>query len=211
MAARMKVVLDGFDERMVDWCMDESDVRRVLSKRGMTVDVLMAVLHGLRMWDGLKVDSGKVRIDCYEFSLFLANLLNRVIDKEACEYLQPRMKVPVEPDRMKVQFENPPGLHNDPRFKAAREMAALSNFERRLEREKSRLREQRGVRLLAQLQQPGKRSRQDDDDEEQPPTRRSRWDSDSEFGIETTPDFYEDRVSFVLLYVIGWANGDFGV
>jgi hypothetical protein len=113
------------------------------------------------------------------------------------------MKVRIEPDRRKVQFENPPRLQDDPRFKAAREMAALSNFERRLEREKLKLRAQPGVRLLAQLQQPGKRSRRDDDDEEQPPSRRSRWDSDSEFGIETTPDFYEDRVSFTLFYVVG--------
>jgi hypothetical protein len=185
MAERMRVVLDGFDERMVDWCMDVDDVRRVLSKAGMTVDVLMAVLHGMRMWDGVKVDSGEVRIDCYEFSLFLANLLNRVIDKEACDYLQPRMKVPVEPDRMKVKFENPPALHNDPRFKAAREMAALSNFGRRLEREKLKLRERRGVRLLAQVQQPVKRSR--DEDEDGPPTRRPRRD---------LPDTYEDTVSY---------------
>jgi hypothetical protein len=83
MAARVKVVLDGFDERMVDWCMDVDDVRRVLNRSGMSVDVLMAVLHGLKMWDGVKVDSGEVRIDCYEFSLFLANVLNRVIDQEA--------------------------------------------------------------------------------------------------------------------------------
>jgi hypothetical protein len=44
MAARMNVGLSGFDERMVDWRMDEDDVRCVLNRRGMTVGVLMAVL-----------------------------------------------------------------------------------------------------------------------------------------------------------------------
>jgi hypothetical protein len=173
---------------MVDWRMTGDDVRSVLCRSGMNFDVLMAVLHGLRMWDGVKVDCGEVKIDCYEFSLFLANFLNRVIDKEACDYLQPRMKVPIEPDRMKVKFENPADLHNDPRFKAAREMAALSNFERRLEREKLKLRERRGVRLLAQVQQPVKRRSEEEDDDERP-TRRPRHD---------LPDSYEDTVSYTL-------------
>ena len=196
MAASMKVVLDGFDERMVDWRMSEDDVRRVLNRRGMTVDVLMAVLHGLKMWDGVKVDSEEIKIDCYEFSLFLANFLNRVIDQEACDYLRPRMKVKVEPDRRRVRFENPPSLQNDPRFKAAREMAALSNFGRRLERKKLELREQRGVRLLAQVQQPVKRRSSDDedDDDDQPPIRRPRRD---------LPDSYEDTVSYTHCFVIG--------
>jgi hypothetical protein len=44
--------------------------------------------------------------------------------------------------------------------------------------------------------------RREEQEMDDPPARRPRWDSDDEFAVEETPDFYEDCVSFIFLFAI---------
>jgi hypothetical protein len=168
--------------------MNEEDIRRILGRRMIGEDEIMAVVFGLAMWGGYWVDERRrVTIDCKSFRLWIDCLCNRVLDQEACEYLKAKYDVDVEPDRRIVHFDIPADLVDDPLLKKAKETAAVLNFGRREEVEAKR-----------NWRQAVKRHREELKEQEAPPTRRTRWDSDDEFAVEEAPDFYEDCVSFIL-------------
>jgi hypothetical protein len=93
--------------------------------------------------------------------------LNKVVDREACDFLKTQMDIQVEPDGHPVQFVIPEGLKDDQRLKAAREKAAFLNFEQRL-----------GQEARKSWRENVKRRREEREreaEEEVPPARRSRW------------------------------------
>jgi hypothetical protein len=65
--------------------------------------------------------------------MYLDCLCNKVIDQEACDFLESQMDVEVSPDARPVKYILPDELKDDQRIKAAREKAAFLNFEQRLE------------------------------------------------------------------------------
>jgi hypothetical protein len=171
--------------------MDEADVRRVLGRKIVTGEMVMAVLHFVRLWGGLRVTgSGRVVLDCVEFGVFADCLLNKVMDQEACDYLKSQMNVDVEPDDRPVQFNIPDELKDDQRIKAAREKAAFLNFEQRLELE-ARKNWRQNVRLRREERKAA---------EQVPPVRPGRWSESEDFAVEVPPADWEDRVSFSFLF-----------
>jgi hypothetical protein len=172
--------------------MDEADVRRVLGRKIVTGEILLAVMHAVRMWGGVRLmEGGEVGINCNEFALFLDCLLNKVIDQEACDFLKAKMNVRVQPDARPVDIEIPDELKDDQRLKAAREKAAFLNFEQRLE-----LVAKKSWRENVKRRREERRA-----EEEVPAAKRSRWSDDEEFAVEVPPADWEDRVSFSLLFV----------
>jgi hypothetical protein len=184
MAAFVEVVLSECGD------MNEVDVRRVLGRRVVDREMMMAVLNAVRMWGGVRLsESGEVDINCSEFGLYVDCLLNRVIDQEACDFLKAEMKVRVQPDARPVDFEIPDELKDDQRLKAAREKAAFLNFEQRLELEARK-----------NWRENVKRRREELKAQEAPPVRRPRWSDSEPFAVEAPPPDWKDRVSFSFLF-----------
>ena len=183
--------------------MTEEDVRKELSKRGMTMSTVLAVLYAWQMWGGGKVEDmgdgrAKVDTDVNDFGKWLMCLLNGVIDQEACDFLKRVMKTDVQPDPKDISFEIPLHLQDD-RIRKAREKAALLNYERRLELQaKKNFRDNVRKRLAERAEEEGEPARQ-----------KSRWDDAVPFAVEETPDTWEDRVSltFLLSVCFHWIIG----
>jgi hypothetical protein len=164
--------------------MNEENVRRILGRRVIGDDEIMAVVFGLGLWGGFKVDDRRcMTIDLGKFCLWVKCLCNRVLDQEACAFLKSKFNVDVQPDSRSVNFDIPEELAGSALLKNARETAAELNFGLRQEKEAKRNWRQSLKRHRHELL------------EEAPPTRRTRWDSDEEFGVVETPEFYEDCVS----------------
>jgi hypothetical protein len=169
--------------------MSTEEVRKILGRRAVSDDVIMAVLVGLGMWGGLEVgEDGSVALNSSEFRAWISCLCNRVLDKEACHFIKKRLKVEIQPKERRAQLELPEKFRNNPRLRAARQEAALLNYGQMAE-EAARRNWRANV----------KRRREELEEEEAPPARRVRWDSEDEFATEEIPDFYEDCVSFMLL------------
>lgn len=170
--------------------MTTEEVRKVLGRRAVNEDMIMAVVVALGMWGGLETgEDGSVTLNGTEFRTWIGCLCNKVIDEEACKFIKASLKVNVEPDGRRTQFELP--VKDNPRLRAARQQAALFNYGYRAEQEAKK-------NWRANI----KRQREEERDEEGPPARRVRWDSDEEFAVEETPDYYEDCVSFMLLFIV---------
>jgi hypothetical protein len=104
---------------------------------------------------------------------------------------QEKLKVEIQPKERKAQLELPEKFRDNHRLRAARQEAALLNYGRMAEEEARR-----------SWRANVKRRREEAEEEEGPPARRVRWDSDDKFAIEEIPDFYEDCVSFMLLFIV---------
>jgi hypothetical protein len=111
--------------------MSTEDARKILGRRAVGEDVVMAVLVGLGLWGGLEVGKdGSVSVNSKEFRAWIGCLCNRVLDEEACGFISERLKVNIQPEARKIQFELPEVLRENPRLRAARQEAALLNYER---------------------------------------------------------------------------------
>jgi hypothetical protein len=185
MSEFVEFVLDGV-------CgMNEADVRRVLGRRAIDGEIIFAVLHAIRLWGGMRLaGSGEVSVECNEFALYLDCLCNKVIDQEACDFLESQMDVEVSPDTRPVKFIVPDELKDNQRIKAAREKAAFLNFEQRLEL----------VAKKSWRDNVKRRREERKAEEEVPAAKRSRWSDDEEFAVEVPPADWEDRVSFSFLF-----------
>jgi hypothetical protein len=184
--------MSGFVEFKLDGCcgMDEAYVRRVLGKKSVTGEIVFAVLNGLKLWKGMRLVDGEVSVECNEFALYLDCLCNKVIDQEACDFLESQMDVEVSPDARPVKFIVPDELKDNQRIKAAREKAAFLNFEQRLEL----------VAKKSWRDNVKRRREERKAEEEVPAAKRSRWSEDQEFAVEVPPADWEDRVSFSFLF-----------
>lgn len=187
---KVEVVLSENDSGTLGW-MDESDLRRVFGKRAVDVEMVMSVLHGIRMFGGMRLRrNGVAYFNCDEFLLYLECVLNRVIDQEACGFIEEETKVKMQPDTRPVRFELPDYLKDDERLKAARRKAASLNFAERLELEAKKKKRENAKRL-----------REERDEDEAPPVRRGRWsESDEDFAVVIPPDTWEDHVSFPSIF-----------
>jgi hypothetical protein len=95
--------------------MTTEDMRRILGRREIGEDVIMAVLMGLGFWGGFEVDEDRcVKINCTEFRLWISCLCSRVIDQEACGFLKDKFKVDVQPDRRMPSYQIPTELQDNP-------------------------------------------------------------------------------------------------
>jgi hypothetical protein len=186
--------MSEFVEFKLDGCcgMDEAYVRRVLGKKSVTGEIVFAVLNGLKLWGGMRLVNGEVSVECYEFAMYLDCLCNKVIDQEACDFLESQMDVEVSPDARPVKYILPDELKDDQRIKAAREKAAFLNFEQRLEL----------VAKKSWRDNVKRRREERKAEEEVPAAKRSRWSDDEEFAVEVPPADWEDRVSFSFLFTV---------
>jgi hypothetical protein len=172
--------------------MSTDEVRKILGRRTVNDEVIMAVLIGLGMWGGVEMDEdGSVSLNSSEFRAWISCLCNPVLDTEACHFIKQRLKVQIQPKERRTQLELPEKFRNNHRLRAARQEAALLNYGKMAEEEARR-------NFRANV----KRRREELEAEEAPPARRVRWDSEEEFATEEVPDFYEDCVSFMLLFIV---------
>ena len=193
----MQVKLIGFVGEDVAWRMNVADVQSTVGRRECTFDMVMAVMHVLKMWSGMRVEDGKIVVDCGEFWRYLSVFGNRVIDRRACRDLKKLLDVDVTPDRRKATYVIPRELKKNRRLRHARRQAAQLNYHRRMARY-----ELLEARREAAQERAAKRKQREEEEEEEAARKRSRWDSDEEFGVEVPPDYYEDTVSFRYLYVL---------
>jgi hypothetical protein len=122
-----------------DW-MDESDLRRLFAIKAVNVEMVISVLHTVRMSEGVRLrKDGVVHLNCDELLLYVNCILNRVIDQEACDFIEAETKVKLQPDARPVRFQIPDELKDDQRLKVARKKSASLNFAERMELEATTL------------------------------------------------------------------------
>jgi hypothetical protein len=104
------------------------------------MEMLMFALHAVRMSEGVRLRrDGVVHLNCDELLLYVNCILNRVIDQEACDFIEAETKVKLQPDARPVRFQIPDELKDDQRLKVARKKSASLNFAERMELEATTL------------------------------------------------------------------------